>query len=429
MPAANIPLQRASLEHRILQLADQCVKCGLCLPHCPTYRLKQDENESPRGRIALLQGLAQGQLAPGSVLRQHIASCLDCRNCERVCPAGVRYERLLDDGRQLLVQQSSSGVQRKLRQLGLAPMASPARMRWLNRLLRLYQRSGLQRLARASGLLTLLKLAQWENLLPQSLRPFQSFATHHEAKTPLRGRVALFIGCLGNTLEQETIHAAITLLTRLGIEVDVVPGQGCCGALAMHNGETTAANQLAKHNLKAFSPDKVDAIVYCASGCGAQLKAYAEYPWDTEDESEQASRFAAHSQEITAFLAQLDWPQSLQFSRSDQHIAVHEPCSQRNALRQQDVAMSLLRRIPGLHLTSLRGNDQCCGSAGSYMLTQPDIAQHLRQSKLDAAEEANVDLIATINPGCALFLNAGLRGTGKQVLHPVQILVQHLQMD
>ena len=426
MPVSDPPRHRSPLERNILQLADQCVKCGLCLPHCPTYRLHQDENESPRGRIALLQGLAQGQLAPAATLRQHIASCLDCRNCERICPAGVRYERLLDAGRQLLAQQTSSGVQRGLRQLSLAPMASPSRMRWLHRLLRGYQLSGVQKLVRASGLLKLLGLARLENLLPP-LRPFRTFAPHYEASATKRGRVALFTGCLGNTLEQETLSAAITLLGALGYEVEVVAGQACCGALAMHNGETTEAMRLAKRNLQAFSAGEVDAIVYCASGCGAQLNAYPEYPWKTQDELEQARRFAASAQEITAFLARLDWPQTLQFSRSDRRVAVHEPCSQRNALRQPDFATALLRRIPGLHLTSLAGNDQCCGAAGSYMLTQPDTAQRLRQAKLDAADEAAADLIASTNPGCALFINAGLRGSKKQVLHPVVILARQLQ--
>ncbi len=415
-----------SLEIEILTLADRCVKCGLCLPHCPTYRDSLNENESPRGRIALIQGLASEQLATSPRLLAHLDRCLDCRNCERVCPAGVEYETLLDTTRIWLNQHHvTPGPRGRFAQQATRLPGQPQRLRRLNNLLWLYQASGLHWLLDKTRIFRLLGLDYHASLLPRLQRAARFPATL-EARSP-RGRVALFTGCLGSTLEQTTIKASLAVLHQLGLSVEVFPGQTCCGALAWHEGETGAGMQLARQNLQAFDPQAVDAILYTATACGAHLMKYASLPWTRDAEREQARAFTAKLKEITAYLAELDWPENIRFRRSQQRIAVHEPCSERNGLRQTGVATALLSRIPDLHIESLPDNAQCCGAAGSYMLKQPRMASTLRSEKLHHIEQLKADRVVSTNPGCSLFLKAGLdRHAARQVVHPVVVLADCL---
>ena len=427
-PASTI-FQRTllSLESQILSLADRCVKCGLCLPHCPTYRFSLNENESPRGRISLMQGLASKQLVASPILTEHLERCLDCRNCERMCPAGVEYETLLDTTRHWLGQQSTTPPIPARHRQAQNILSQPQRVRRINKLLRLYQLTGLAWLLRKSGVLRLLRLDYLASLLPP-LRPAASFNSSM-AVTESRGRVALFTGCLGSTLEQKTIQASLMILHNLGYTVDLVAGQTCCGALARHSGETDMALALAQQNLQAFDPATVDAILYTSSGCGAHLMKYSELPWSqAEQQQTDAIAFSSQLQEITAFLALLEWPHHVRFRSSSMRIAVHEPCSQKNGLRQPNLALDLLRKIPGIQTEALAGNDRCCGAGGSYMLDQPDMAQSLRAEKLHELTRLAPDLLVTTNPGCALFLNAGLgHHTPLKAVHPVTVLADHLE--
>ena len=415
-----------SLETQILTLTDRCVKCGLCLPHCPTYRDSLNENESPRGRIALMQGLASQQLTDSPRLRGHLERCLDCRNCERVCPAGVEYETLLDTTRQWLNQQQAATTpQRRTVQKVTRLLGQPRRLRQLNNLLWLYQVSGLQWLLRASGILRLVGLDYLASLLPR-LRPAVSYPHVNKLAQP-RGRVALFTGCLGSTLEQTTIKASLRVLQQLELSVELCSTQTCCGALAWHEGETEIAMQHARQNLQAFDLQEVDTILYTATGCGAHLVKYAALPWGTASDQARAEAFTAKLQEITTYLASLEWPKQLQFRPQPQRIAVHEPCSQRNGLRQTNVAQSLFGRIPGIEVVSLPDNDRCCGAAGSYMLKQPGLASKLRRDKLANIHQFNPTRVVSTNPGCGLFLNAGLdRRARLEVVHPMVVLADCL---
>jgi glycolate oxidase iron-sulfur subunit len=415
-----------SLESQILSLSDRCVKCGLCLPHCPTYRFSLNENESPRGRISLMQGLASAQLTLSPTLTSHLDRCLDCRNCERVCPAGVEYETLLDTTRHWLNQQPNNPPVPVRQQQAINILSRPHRLRRINKLLRLYQLTGLAWLLRKTGIIRLLGLGYLASLLPR-LRPVRNFTSIAVESNP-RGRVALFTGCLGSTLEQSTIQASLDILQRLEYAVDLVTGQTCCGALARHGGETDMALALAQQNLQAFDPAQVDAILYTSSGCGAHLIKYPELPWPQASQQANASAFSSKLQEITAFLAQLEWPEHVRFRSSSMRIAVHEPCSQKNGLRQANLATELLRKIPGLQTETLPGNDRCCGAGGSYMLDHPQMAQALRAEKLHTLAQLAPDSLVTTNPGCALFLNAGLgHRSAIKVVHPVTILAAHLQ--
>lgn len=399
---------------QLLREADQCVKCGLCLPHCPTYQEAGQEAESPRGRIALAQGLARGELPFSDTLAGHLDRCLGCRACESACPAKVRYGRILHLTRAELGQQRR---QTRTLRLLLELAQRPSRLRRLGRALRLYQRSGLAWLLRRSGVLRALRLARHEALLPE-LAPLPPLQARHPVGVP-RGRVALFTGCVGNVLERHALDAAARVLSQLGFEVSAPQAQACCGAMHLHNGAIERAHALAQANVAAFAD--ADAVVFLSSGCGAQLREYAELVAD-------GAALAAKVHELSAFV-DAHWLEQTTLRPLPARALVHEPCTLRNVVREPQAAYRLLTRIPRLDLTPLPGNERCCGAAGTHLLTQPQLAAALRAPKLDAITAARPEFVVSSNVGCAVHLRGGLDGMPPEVLHPIELLARQLDPD
>lgn len=397
----------------ILQLADRCVMCGLCLPHCPTYRLLRSEADSPRGRIALMQAVARKQLPPSSSLLTHLDRCLVCRACERMCPSKVAYGKLINTTRDRLKAEKPARLN-----LMLENVADLGKLQRSASALRAYQRSGLQWLARKSGILKGLDVDALEGLLPD-LPERVELQTLYPAEGESRGEVGLFVGCIGSLMEGELHRATIRLLNRIGFNVHVPATQGCCGSLHQHSGEHATAEQLAEQNRRAFAEKKLDAIVSTASGCAAQLFEYAEV---------FENALPAPLYEICDFLQQ-QWPENnLPLKPQAQRVALHLPCTQRNVLRSPDVVQRLLHKIPQLEIQPLASNDQCCGAAGSYRLTQPELAVRLREQKLDALRDTHIELLVSNNLGCALHIAKGMeeRGTKVEIIHPVLLLTESL---
>lgn len=398
-----------SLSRQIDLLADQCVKCGLCLPHCPTYQADLTENESPRGRIALLQALARGQLEPAPRLRAHIDHCLLCRRCERVCPSGVEYGRLFDLGQQLLEQD-----RRPVRaaRLGLALITRPGWLRALARLIVLSQRSGLMALGRRLGLGRGPALLRRGLTLPGLPWP-RPLAPDYPAMTQRRGRVALFSGCVSAALDQPTLNDTIAILRYFGFDVTVPAAQQCCGALHAHSGQHTQADRLAALNRDAFAGD-FEAIIVTASGCASQLR-------------EAALPVPVH--DAVSFIAAQPWPEKLAVCATEETVAVHEPCSAQNVLCASGDIYPLLAHIPGLRVMPLADNATCCGAAGSYLLRYPAFADQLRARKLASIEAQRPDRIVTTNIGCALHLQSGLveQHNFIPVIHPLTLLRESIE--
>lgn len=398
---------------RIARLADQCVKCGLCLPHCPTFALAGDEAESPRGRIALVQGLASGRVPLTATLAGHLDRCLACRACEAVCPAGVRYGELIDAGRAELLRRGYEPG--RLERLLGGAVARPGLMRLAARLVRLYAGSWLQRGIRRLPLPR--RLRRLESLLP-------SAAPARRRPAPGAGdgrpRVALFTGCLQPALEPGVLDDARLALELAGYDVTVPPGQGCCGALHLHAGWRERAGQLVRRNVEAFGGDADGcAIAVTASGCAATLREYD----GLGEGSVKAAGFAARVGDVSTLLARAPAPPVAQAPRSPLRVAVHEPCTLRNVLRSQQAVYELLERLPGVSASPLAGNGHCCGAAGAYLVTQPDIADRLLQAKLDAIAASGAGVVVTSNVGCAAHLRAGLEraGSAVRVLHPASL--------
>lgn len=394
--------------------------CGMCLAVCPTYRKSGNEAESPRGRIALMRAVAEGQLQPSPDVRGPLDRCLACRACEAICPADVPYGELIDAARDMIQpDRYRSPASRTLRRLGLSLAgASPTTLRTAGHLVRAYQRSGLQRLAHGTGLLRVMGLQRAENLLPP-LSPPRSLAPYHPPTGSERGQVALFTGCVGQAMDTDTLDHAITVLTAAGFAVHVPQGQRCCGALHLHSGHTEQARALARSNWEAFSELQVSAVVGTATGCTAtlgecgNLLGKAHWPTPVMD--------------INAFLAQ-HWPRNLPLAPLAARVGVHVPCSMRHVLRDEVSVLQLLRYVPELEPVPLPSQPACCGAAGDYMLRHPDMADALRADLMDFVAAQALEAVATANVGCALHLAAGLRERGLPVavLHPVSLLAQRL---
>ncbi len=397
--------------------------CGLCLPHCPTYKLYNRESESPRGRIALMRAMATGELALTAQLKNHLDHCLVCRACEDACPAGVPYGELIDAARTIMNEELTSQQQLTPPETMLNNLSRLERWRPL---LSLYQRSGLQKAARALRLPQMSGLQRQEHLMPK-LPLRRKWHEHYPVTGKQRGRVGLFTGCTGKILDEEALAAAIRMLTHLGYGVVIPANQGCCGILHQHSGYPDEARKLALNNLDSFQLDQLDAIIYIATGCGAQLAEYKNMTGLNQQQQKRAQLFSAMTQEIGLFITTV-WPAGIKLSPLNKTVAVHTPCSLQYVLRQQEGSRALLEKIPQLTVATLPDNQHCCGAAGDYMLRHPDIADALIKPKLDSIEQMNPDIITSANIGCALHFRASIkeRGLAIEVAHPVTLLARQI---
>ena len=401
----------------------QCVHCGLCLPNCPTYLQTGYEAESPRGRIHLIAALNEGRVAVNDAYRTHLELCLVCRNCESVCPSGVKFGRIMEAGRAQLYERASlSPGERLFRRVAFRELLPhPGRLRALFGALLIYQRSGLQRLVRASRLLPGV-LAQAESLLPGLPAPFSPRWEVYPAEGQRRYRVGMFTGCV-MPLVYGPVHAAtLRVLRHNGCEVHIPRQQVCCGALNVHGGEQQVTRELARKNLEAFLGRGLDAIVVNSAGCGAIMKEYGELL-----ESAEAAEFARLTRDVSEFLASIQ----LEPFRRAVHRAVtlQESCHLVHAQRIKQAPRTLLAAIPGLELRDMAHPELCCGSAGLYMLTQQEMSTRILDQKMGEIASAGVQTIVTANPGCMMQLQRGIRraGLAAEVKHVVELLDEGYQ--
>lgn len=412
-----LPTVEAAVRPSEADLA-QCVHCGLCLQNCPTYLLTGYEAESPRGRIHLMQALNDGRATANAAYKEHLERCLVCRNCESVCPSGVPFGRIMEAGRaQLYTQAPLSPGERLFRRLAFHELLPhQGRLRALFGMLLVYQRSGLQRLVRSTRVLPG-PLRAAESLLPPLPAPFVPRQEVYPAEGRRRFRVGLFTGCV-MPLAYGPVHVAtLRVLRRNGCEVHVPRQQVCCGALNVHGGERRTASQLAAQNARAFLGRGLDAIITNSAGCGSTMKEYPELLPATA-----AREFAALTRDVSEFLASIDLVPPTHPVRS--RVTLQESCHLIHAQRISAAPRKLLGLIPGLELVDMTHPEQCCGSAGLYMLTQPEMATQLLDAKMQDVAGTGADIVATSNPGCLMQLQRGLRRAGYagRVAHVVELL-------
>lgn len=380
-------------------LADQCVMCGLCLPHCPTYRVERVEAESPRGRIAIAKALATGALAPSPAAQAHLDQCLSCLSCEAVCPSKVQYGQIIvaarvahPPARRLPAVAWLARRPRLLRSLARLGAAVRA-PQWLPRVVG--RDSSLGRLAAE------LPRVPAATAFPAPSKPSTS-----------RGRIGLFLGCIASAFDRDTHAAAARVLTALGYDVVMPTAAHCCGALARHAGDLDQAQRDAAPTRAAFAG--IDTVVVTASGCFGSLRDHA--------------LAGTRVREIGEFLAADAALDTLRFRALDRRVAVHVPCSVANVSKSAKAMTALLRRIPSLALLPLADQPRCCGAAGSYFLEHPRVADALRAERVDEIDALAPDIVVTANVGCRAFLDNALRRGARavRVVHAVTLLAEQL---
>ena len=388
----------------ILKEADRCVKCGICLPHCPTYLLLENEADSPRGRISLIQALASGELRDNKPLITHLDRCLACRACEIACPSGVKYGELIDAGRELLNQRHMT---RRIQGRFFDILSNRQRLYGWLRSYAWLQRSGLTSLAAwlpSAGIRQLLNLGRQLPQRPQEIAPLQP-ASH-----PTGRLIQLFVGCVSSQTDLALMLASQHLLARLGYAVEVPKAQTCCGALHRHNGFQTVAERLCETNRRQLERSRAECLITLASACHLELIEQHQSPLPVVS--------------LVDFLLGLPADTLSNLLPLTQRVAVHIPCTSR-----KDRSIELLQRIPQIQLTELADNELCCGAAGSYLLTQPELSSQLGRDKIERLESAQVEILVTVNTGCALQFRQQIQAAGLaiEVLHPAELIARQLK--
>ncbi|MEO7063867.1 MAG: (Fe-S)-binding protein [Dokdonella sp.] len=413
VPASTFPVPTASApDSRLLALTDQCVMCGLCLPHCPTYRVEAIEAESPRGRIAMARALTLGTLAPTSTTLLHLDQCLGCLSCQKVCPSLVQYEEILVGTRAALAATrpvAPRGIGTSFRRV----LRDPLRLTALARI-----GSALQ----AGRWLPLLGRVLPQGSIWRRLALTQTAVPHPERwprmrpSTQSRGRVALFRGCVASVYDRDTFAAGRYLVEALGYQVVETESTHCCGALPRHAGDLVSAQVEATHTRDALQATGATVVLVSATGCFGDMQGQV-LPGGTP-----------RVVDIHAFLAGDAGLATLRFKPLAKRAALHLPCTQVNVVGELDAIRTLLARIPELSVLTLPEQPRCCGAAGSYFIEHPAIADRLRDEKLDQMGTLAPDLLLTTNIGCRLHLGVGLRqrDAAVPVLHPLALLAQQL---
>jgi glycolate oxidase iron-sulfur subunit len=404
-----------------------CVHCGLCTSACPTYVELGNENDSPRGRIYLMRAVTEGRLELNQKVRRHLELCLDCRACETACPSGVQYGRLIEPFRVMMEESGEAAAKsddwfHRLILFGLFPHRD--RLGRAIALARWAQRLGLDGLVQRSGLTKLLppRLQQLVTMLPPlGVKPP---ALPHElrAKGKRRARVALFRGCVGDVMFARTQWATARVLQENGCDVVIPEEQVCCGAIHYHAGSQQPARELADQNVAVLGACDVDAIIVNVAGCGSMLKDYGHH-WHDSQQSARGE-FASRVRDVNEFLDELGLiaPQHAYAGR----VTYHDACHLVHAQRVREAPRRLLRQIPGLELVELVESELCCGAAGTYNLTEPEMAQRLARRKLSHILDTGARTVATANAGCLLQIAREARAQSQplRIVHPLDLLCE-----
>lgn len=412
-----------------------CMRCGFCLPTCPTYITSGfKESHSPRGRIALMKAVVDGLIEPDEDFEKSLNQCLGCRACEPVCPSGVNYGHLLEEARDIINQNKKHSLPvrtvRKVVFEGLFPHTN--RMRTVTGLLGFYQRSGLQKVARATGVMKLFpdSLATMERVLPNvpTMKQMKNRPEFLPAEAPKTKKVAFFSGCLMDTMFLETNNATMKLLQLAGCEIVIPKGQNCCGALHGHSGEKDGSKELARKNIQAFEDLEVDYIITNAGGCGAFLIDYDHLLKDDPIWKDRAIAFKNKIKDITQILFEVDFHKKVKLSLPYQIITYQDSCHLRNVMKTAAAPRALLEAIEGIDFKEMKNADSCCGSAGIYNIVESEMSMQILDAKMVNTKATHATTVVTANPGCLLQMKLGIEREGlskkMRAVHIVDLLME-----
>ena len=408
-----------------------CVHCGLCTASCPTYVETGNENDSPRGRIYLMRSVTDGKLSLNHEVRRHLELCLDCRACETACPSGVQYGKLIEPFRVNMEHAAGDAGRTKTddwfhKYILFGLFTNPKLLGQQLRLARFAQMLGLDKLVVSTGLWRLLpsRLGRLVTMLPRLEKPLAALPDFLPGKGKRRARVALFTGCVGDVMFRHTNWATARVLQENGCDVVVPQTQACCGAIHFHAGSSEPAQKLADQNVAAFDAEGVDAIIINVAGCGSMLKDYGHHWHDGGDAASQhlRERFAAKVKDVSEFLDEL----GLVTPHGEINVTAtyHDACHLAHAQKVREQPRNILKKIPGLKLVDLPESELCCGAAGTYNLTEPEMAERLGRRKLDNIRSTGARLVITANAGCLLQIarQARMEGETLKIVHPMDVL-------
>jgi len=404
----------------------RCVMCGMCSAHCPTYELSRDENESPRGRITLIQSLLLDRIQASPSIEKHLDNCLMCRSCETICPSKVAYGDILNFGRNYIVSEKIDGQkQGQTRNFGLSFIIQNSKIKRLAFLIKLYQRSGLQFFVRKTRVLEHFRIARIERLIPSAARIKDKRSIASDTSEKKLKKISLFTGCLAQIFDQQTLEASKNILIHCGYSVTTPENQTCCGAMHEHNGDSNTAAYCAKTNIDAFSEAPENKVIFSATGCGASLSDYQKKHPDFSN----TEPFHRNLSDILSFLHTEQSLDNKQFDALDKKVLIHRPCLSRNILKITHQTEALLKNIPKLNIKVVDTSANCCGAAGSHMISNPEHAAAIREKLLNDILIENPDILVSDNLGCVLHIQEGLRTKGLdiEVVHPVVLLERQLQ--
>ena len=412
------------------ELIDSCVHCGFCLSTCPSYRIIGKEMDSPRGRIYLMDAINNGEASIDNTTAQHFDSCLGCLACVTTCPSGVRYDELIAATRPQIERNLNRSLpDRLIRTLIFNLFPYPNRLRTLLPPLWLYQKSGLQKLLRKTGILNKLtpRLAAMEAILPEvNDDAWRSDFPHViPAQGEKRYRVGMILGCVQRLFFSPVNEATARVLTANGCEVVIPASQGCCAALPAHQGQEAQAQALARQMIDSFIDEDLDAIVINAAGCGHTLKEYGHILANDPEYKEKAEQFSHKVKDIQEFLAEIKLTAELHPLATQELTLVYQDAC--HLLHGQKISVQprqLLKQIPGVQLREPLDASLCCGSAGIYNMLQPETADELGKQKASNLTKTGASVIASPNPGCSLQIQKHLdmQGSKVKLLHPVELL-------
>lgn len=420
-----------------------CMRCGFCLPACPTYRETGYEAASPRGRIALMKAVTEGLMEPDAAFKQQLDLCLGCRACEPVCPSDVKYGQLLEQARAAIEDHAEHRWWIKLIRSVMFRHTFPNqnRVKLLGLALQVYQKSGLRRLSHKLGVMKMLPdhMRGMESIMPEASRKgvVEQLGTLYPAKGETIARVGMFRGCIMDILFTETNINTVKLLSEAGFEVVIPERQNCCGALHAHSGEKDVAKRLARDNIKAFKAAGVDYIVSNAGGCGALLIEYDHLLHDDPEWADEAKWFADRVKDVSQIV--VEQGRIPRFGANADEMAANDTltityqdsCHLRNVMRSGNAPRQLMKQIVNVQFVELTESERCCGSAGIYNITQPQMAGDILQHKMEHVKDTQARYLLSSNPGCLLQMKLGIQQHGAsstmKAVHIVDFLYDRIQ--
>jgi glycolate oxidase iron-sulfur subunit len=401
-----------------------CVHCGLCLESCPTYEQTGQEQHSPRGRVHLIKSVAEGKISVNDAFADPVFACLDCRACTTACPANVDVGGLIEEARgQVMQAMPLNGWNKAVSKFFLETLFPYSkRLNAFGSLLKFYQKSGLQTVVRKTGMIRILPehLGEMESIMPEVNKPVRGkYASPIKAKGEAKRKVSILTGCIMDVFFSDINRSTINVLTRNGNDVVIPEMQTCCGALHVHAGDREMGRKLAKQNIEAFSDS--ERVIVNAAGCGCMMKEYPELFHEDPEWHEKAIEFSAKVEDISKFLYDSGYEKPSGELKT--RITYHDACHLAHGQGIREEPRDLLLSIPGVEMVHMPNADRCCGSAGIYNLTHPEMAGAVLESKMSQVPE-DVEMISMGNPGCMLQMALGVQkqGRNQKIVHTVQLL-------